>query len=168
MNGRGGFLAVAMAIIGAGQAPALLALTSPAPPPPLVRTVERTRTQIPIQPVKVTMSIGSTILWSGTLNVGGNRQARVSLSEPVANDAQCDDNDYNDGMREFSLTLSATRMSPQQNGYWLNATYSRPSTNMSCTRGTRSVSINQRFDWAGSNSLTFEGDGGLKVTLQRN
>lgn len=149
-----------------------------APPPPApsiarkapvvasMRTPMQTMSAMPVRPVKLVFQLGTTILWSGTLNVGGTMPARVSISEPVETASDCTDMPaYGRAARQVELTISRNRMFGGEDGYMLNARYSRPPED-DCG-GSRSIGIEQRFGWDGSGTKRFDGDGGLRVTLSR-
>lgn len=139
---------------------------NPVPPAPMVIAQGR-RAVGPIEPVEVVLMMGSTTLWSGALNIGGTMPARISLAEPTAIDGNCAAyNDFGRSGRRIELSISGA-LGERMQGYRLSASYSRPPSDDSCGAGSRTASIEQRFDWSSGKSQTFEGDGGLKVILTR-
>ncbi|MFZ2994937.1 hypothetical protein [Sphingobium sp.] len=139
-----------------------------AAPPPVFRAVSSgpERVAAAVVPVTVRMTLGNQLLWSGPLNIGGVGQARISLSEPVADPHGC--NRMGDGRMSRQIELSITAQNYRSaNGadYRLSARYARPSDGGDCPQGTRTISIEQGFSLEGRKGLTFEGDGGLKVQI---
>lgn len=149
----------------APSAPVIDAMRHP-PPPVFVPTPSSSSSVIAVRGVAIVMMLGTETLWRGTLKVGGGMPARFSLSEPVGSAAACDASlgySARPG-RQIELSLSATQSPRAGVTYNLNARYSRPPVDESCG-GTRAVSLDQRFAWDGNETLRFEGDGGLRISI---
>ncbi|WP_336959469.1 hypothetical protein [Sphingobium aquiterrae] len=140
---------------GARRLPAPVFIPSPVP----------SSSTNPVRAVAVVMMLGTETLWRGTLKVGGGVPARFSLSEP-AGDVACDNSLGSFGRQGRQIELSLSAMQPSRAGvtYMLNARYSRPAADQPCG-GTRAISLDQRFGWDGNETLRFEGDGGLRITI---
>ncbi|MBB3980728.1 hypothetical protein GGR44_000359 [Sphingobium fontiphilum] len=138
-------------------------LAQPAPPPQVV-AMPRTMTS-PIMvatiPVRVTLSMGPDILWSGNLLVG-RASARVSIQEAADNPASCDGETSGSETRSIEITIGRYQVDRLS----VSARYSRPADDKACPRGTRQISIQQQLVLTDGEAV-LDGDGGLRLTLSR-
>lgn len=136
-----------------------------APPPPYtMRDVPR----VAVRPISVRIALGDELLWSGRLQVGGTTPSRLSIQEPTDIAANCAEAPYyGRSGRQVELTISSQRMAREGEDpmFQLSARFSRPATDDACSRGNRSISIDQSFPWDARSTRRFTGDGGLTVTL---
>ncbi|WP_420145257.1 hypothetical protein [Sphingobium sp.] len=141
-------------------------ITSVRTPPPVFNPVPDAQgpDRQPPVPVRVSLYLGKVTLWSGTLTVGA-APARLSLNEAADLPADCDPPGYRSTNRVIEVTLSRQNFR-NQDGFAINARYSRPGQDGLCPVGTRQVSIEQMLTLS-SGSVTIEGDGGFRVILQR-
>ena len=135
-------------------------------PSPVFNPVPNQRIAAAVVPVTVRMTLGNQLLWSGQINIGGVGPTRVSLSEPVTDPSGCNRMGDERMSRQIELSIAAQNFrSANGAGYRLSARYARPSDGGDCPQGTRTISIEQRFSLEGRKTVTFEGDGGLKVQI---
>lgn len=167
-------ISIIMALAGAVQ-PVTEAAVQPvpqAPPPVMTRvsppvfTTPSERRAVPVVPVTLHVTLDNKTLWTGSINIGGVGQSRVSLSEPVPHPSDCDRPEMGRPGRQLELSISAQLYRASDAGeYRLSARYTRPVDNAGCGNGVRGISIDQSFSLEKGKPILFEGDGGLKVRL---
>lgn len=149
------------------QTPPLM-VAPPPPVPPRAAFPPVPSDPVPVRDFAIVMTMGNETLWRGTLKVGGGTPGRISSSEAADISPACAEvvPTYGRPGRQVELSLFANRMPKKEVVYTLSARYSRVVPSEPCN-GTRAVSIDQRFVWDGTESLRFEGDGGLRVTIAK-
>lgn len=165
-------LAVAMAASGNSlfaQAPAAPAVERPVrtPPPPVTIIPSTRRDPMPVVPVFIELSAGSSTLWRGELNIGEGAPARVSISEPMPTNDACVGAYQDRATRQIEFSLGRIRSNMDDGLFQLTARYVRPADGGDNCGGSRTVSIEQRFSWSDGKRKSFDGDGGLKVVISR-
>jgi len=170
---RKSFLVLAVGMVASSnslfaQAPAAPAVERPVRTPPPITVVPPSRRDLlPVIPVLVEFSAGSATLWRGELNIGEGTPARVSISEPMPTDGTCERAYQDRTTRQIEFSLARTRSNIEGGLFQLTARYVRPADEGDNCGGSRTVSIEQRFNWPDGKRKTFDGDGGLKVVLSR-
>lgn len=123
-----------------------------------------------IEAIAVRVSSPEGVLWQGTLRVGQNQGGSYSQSFSQASADNCPPNSSYDRSERSSLNFNVYVQNYGQGrpGYRVDASWGRPIKVANCGEsGTRTVQINQGVFLDPGETVTIEGDAGLRVELTR-
>jgi hypothetical protein len=112
---------------------------------------------------------GGETLFRGPLRISRQTSASFSQSKSDASDRGCTSGRYgSEGRSAVNLSLRQSRTGDDQTSYLAEVSWTRPVTTEGCDgNASRTVSLSQSFKLAVGQTLTIEGDGGLRLIITR-
>ena len=124
----------------------------------------------PMQTLGIKVSSPQGVLWQGTLRVAENQSASYSQNMSQASTLICPPGSPYDRSERTSVSFNVYTQSYGQGrpNYRIDVSWARPIVDANCGEsGTRTVQINQSVMLDPGQTVTIEGDAGLRVELAR-
>lgn len=140
-----------------------VAVMRPAPPPVVRRADYVNPYERPVTTVRIRAFAGGAALFDDQMRVGRSG-ANFNQNRSEAAEENCPD-DYS-ATAKHSLSIGLRPDGPTKNSYRVNVSWSRPVAGCD-GQGSRGVNVDQRVDLEPGQTVTVQGDGGLRVELTR-